>query len=70
MSEQDVEQAFEDLEAAFEKLNKALGGEFALGSLLMAGGALKIVRKARLEHGRYQELGEQLAHTEELAQAD
>ncbi len=54
-SEQEVEQAFEDLESAFEELMKVLGGELALGSLFMVDKALAIVQSTRLNYARHRE---------------
>ena len=51
-----VEQAFDDVEGALEELRQALGRDFALGTLIMAGKALTIVRSARRDYARFREL--------------
>jgi len=70
MSDQEVEQAFEDLEGAFADLLQALGREFALGGIVVVGQALRIVRSARQEYGRYREFEKQLSQADGLALVD
>ena len=53
--EQKIEQAFDDLEGAFEELNKAFGSELALGSLFMVDKAQAIVKSARMNYARRHE---------------
>ena len=51
---QNVEQAFSDLESAFEDLRQAPVRDFALGTLLMTGKALMSVRAARRDYAEFQ----------------
>ena len=65
---QNVEQAFSDLESAFEDLRQAPVRDFVLGTLLMTGKALMSVRAARRDYAEFQELKEW--HGSEAMQGD